>query len=123
MSRGISAGALAADSFLPLRSGNGAGNSFETYLGRDSGWIELRDQMALGQRRLVPYSFRHTYSLRGHRRGIDAGAMAHSMGHSLEVHLRSYPWDSASNTAAAFALATKRRRLMSGRSLEEAMQA
>ena len=46
----------------------------------------MRNQVALQQRRLVPYSFRrHTYSLRGHRRGIDAGAMAHSMGHSLEV--------------------------------------
>ncbi|MFN9548257.1 MAG: hypothetical protein ACK6AD_14540 [Cyanobacteriota bacterium] len=107
----------------PLSGGNGAGDSFGTYLGRQKGWIELRDQMAVEQRRLVPYSFRHTYSLRGHRRGIDAGAMAHSMGHSLEVHLRSYPWASASNTAAAFAMATKRRRSMTGRRLEEAMEA
>jgi hypothetical protein len=108
----------------PLRGGNdGAGDSFGTYLGRQKAWLELRDQLALEQRRLVPYSFRHTYSLRGHRRGIDAGAMAHSMGHSLEVHLRSYPWASASNTAAAFAMATKRRRSMTGRRLEEAMEA
>jgi integrase len=106
-----------------LRSGNGAGDSFGTYLARQKVWIELRAQMALEQRRLVPYSFRHTYSLRGHRRGIDAGAMAHSMGHSLEVHLRSYPWAPASNTAAAFAMATKRRRSMTSRSLEEAMEA
>jgi integrase len=91
----------------PLRSGNGAGDSFGTYLIRQKGWLAMRDQMALQQRRLVPYSFRHTYSLRGHRRGIDAGAMAHSMGHSLEVHLRSYPWASASNTAAAFARAAR----------------
>jgi len=91
----------------PLRSGNGAGDSFGTYLNRQKGWLAMRDQMALQQRRLVPYSFRHTYSLRGHRRGIDAGAMAHSMGHSLEVHLRSYPWASASNTAAAFARAAR----------------
>ena len=91
----------------PLRSGNGAGDSFGTYLIRQKGWVDLRDQMAQQQRRIVPYSFRHTYSLRGHRRGIDAGAMAHSMGHSLEVHLRSYPWASASNTAAAFAKAAR----------------
>ena len=94
-------------SLPPLRSGNGAGDSFGTYLNRQKGWLAMRDQMALQQRRLVPYSFRHTYSLRGHRRGIDAGAMAHSMGHSLEVHLRSYPWASASNTAAAFARAAR----------------
>jgi len=102
----------------PLRSGNGAGDSFGTYLGRQKAWLELRDQLALEQRRLVPYSFRHTYSLRGHRRGIDAGAMAHSMGHSLEVHLRSYPWASASNTAAAFAMASKRRHARSSQGIE-----
>lgn len=102
-----------------LRGGNGAGDSFGTYLGRQKAWLELRDQLALEQRRLVPYSFRHTYSLRGHRRGIDAGAMAHSMGHSLEVHLRSYPWASASNTAAAFAMASRRKNLLES-SLPEA---
>ena len=87
----------------PLRNGNGAGDSFGTYLNRQQGWQTLRASLAADGRRLVPYSFRHTYSLRGHRLGIDPGAMAHSMGHSLEVHLRSYPWASASNTAAAFA--------------------
>jgi hypothetical protein len=58
--------------------------------------------MAAEGKRAVPYSCRDSYSLRGHRLDIDAGAMAHGMGHSLEVHLRSYPWASASNTAAAF---------------------
>ena len=90
-------------SLPPLRSGNGAGDSLGTYLNRQQGWLELRTAMAAEERRIVPYSFRHSYSLRGHRLGIDPGAMAHSMGHSLEVHLRSYPWASASNTAAAFA--------------------
>lgn len=90
----------------PLRSGNGAGDSLGTYLNRQQAWVELRSSSELEGRRIVPYSFRHTYSLRGHRRGIDAGAMAQSMGHSLEVHLRSYPWASASNTAAAFARAS-----------------
>jgi len=56
----------------------------------------------LESRRLVPYSFRHSYSLRGHQRNIDPGAVAQSMGHSLEVHLRSYPWASARSTADAF---------------------
>ncbi len=89
----------------PLSSGNGAGDAFGTYLKRQSGWQSLRALMAAEGKRAVPYSFRHSYSLRGHRLGIDPGAMAHSMGHSLEVHLRSYPWASASNTAAAFARA------------------
>jgi len=89
----------------PLKSGGGAGDSFSTYLNRQQAWNVLRTRMLANGRRLVPYSFRHTYSLRGHRLGIDAGAMAHSMGHSLEVHLRSYPWASVSNTATAFARA------------------
>jgi integrase len=86
-----------------LASGNGAGDALATYLNRRSSWRALRRQMEEAGQRAVPYSFRHSYSLRGHRLGIDPGAMAHSMGHSLEVHLRSYPWASASNTAAAFA--------------------
>jgi hypothetical protein len=55
--------------------------------------------------RAVPYSFRHSYSLRGHQLGIDPGSVALSMGHSLEVHLRSYPWASVQGAAAAFAKA------------------
>jgi hypothetical protein len=66
--------------------------------------------MATEGKRAVPYSWRDSYSLRGHRLDIDAGAMAHRMEHSLEVHLRSYPWSSASNTAAAFERAAVARR-------------
>lgn len=53
----------------------------------------------------MPYSFGHGYSLRGHQLGIDPGSVALSMGHSLEVHLRSYPWASGQGAAAAFAKA------------------
>ena len=52
--------------------------------------------------RAVPYSLRHSYSLRGHLRGIDAGSVALSMGHSLEVHCLSSPWTSSNGAAAAF---------------------
>lgn len=66
------------------------------------GWRSLRMELEARGERLVPYSFRHSYSLRAHRRNIDAGSAARSMGHSLEVHLRSYPWASAAGTEAAF---------------------
>jgi len=56
---------------------------------------------AMGER-AVPYNFRHSYSLRAHLRGIDGGSVALSMGHSFEVHCRSYPWASSSGAAAAF---------------------
>ena len=86
----------------PLQSGNGAADGLGTYLKRQPAWRSLRDEVESRGERLVPYSFRHSYSLRAHRRNIDAGSAARSMGHSLEVHLRSYPWASAAGTEAAF---------------------
>ncbi len=86
----------------PLSSGNGAGDAIATYLNRQLGWRSLRAAMATKGERAVPYSFRHSYSLRGHQRGIDAGSVALSMGHSFEVHCRSYPWASQAGTSAAF---------------------
>jgi len=86
----------------PLQSGNGAADGLGTYLKRQSAWKSLREELEARNERLVPYSFRHSYSLRAHRRNIDAGSAARSMGHSLEVHLRSYPWASAAGTEAAF---------------------
>lgn len=86
----------------PLSSGNGAGDAIATYLNRQHGWRSLRAAMDAKGERAVPYSFRHSYSLRGHQRGIDGGSVALSMGHSFEVHCRSYPWASASGALEAF---------------------
>ena len=86
----------------PLTSGTGAGDALGTYLSRQPSWCSLKALLAANGERLVPYSFRHSYSLRGHLRGIDAGSVALSMGHSFEVHCRAYPWASQSGTAAAF---------------------
>ncbi len=89
----------------PLGGGPGAADAIGTYLKRQRGWVELRERLKSRGERAVPYSFRHGYSLRGHQLGIDAGSVALSMGHSLEVHLRSYPWASGQGAAAAFARA------------------
>jgi integrase len=86
----------------PLGGAPGAADAIGTYLKRQRGWQALRERLAARSERAVPYSFRHSYSLRGHQLGIDPGSMATSMGHSLEVHLRSYPWASGPGTAAAF---------------------
>jgi integrase len=88
-----------------LGNGPGAADAIATYLKRQRGWGELRERLAARGERAVPYSFRHSYSLRGHQLGIDPGSVALSMGHSLEVHLRSYPWASVQGAAAAFAKA------------------
>jgi integrase len=92
----------------PLGGAPGAADAIGTYLKRQRGWRELRERLAARGERAVPYSFRHGYSLRGHQLGIDPGSVALSMGHSLEVHLRSYPWASAQGAAAAFARALAR---------------
>jgi integrase len=90
---------------LPSMRGACVGESFNTYLNRQQGWQALKAQLAAQGQRLVPYSFRHSYSLRGHRLGIPTGAIADSMGHSIEVHCRSYAWASATSTTEAFARA------------------
>ncbi len=39
---------------------------------------------------------------RAHVLGIDAGSFSMSMGHTLEAHLRAYPYASKANTTNAF---------------------
>jgi integrase len=86
----------------PLQAGNGAADAIATYLNRRAGWRSLRAQLEAEGERLTCYSFRHSYSVRGHQRDIDNGSMALAMGHSIEVHCRSYPWASELGTTAAF---------------------
>ena len=89
-----------------LRSGNGAADAIGTYMNRREGWRSLRAQLEANGQRLSCYSLRHSYSVRGHQRGIDNGSMALAMGHSIEVHCRSYPWATEAGAAAAFARAS-----------------
>jgi len=88
-----------------LQSGNGAADALATYLRRRAGWLSLKAELESEGERLSCYSFRHSYSVRGHQRGIDNGSMALAMGHSIEVHCRSYPWATEAGTEAAFAKA------------------
>ena len=87
----------------PLGSGNGVADSIATYLNRREGWRSLRAQLEVEGKRLSCYSFRHSYSLRCHQTNvIPVGEIALAMGHSIEVHCRSYPWSSEAGAAAAF---------------------
>lgn len=92
----------------PVPSVGGSGDAFKCYLMRQPGWLSLRAAMAAKGERAVPYSFRHSYSLRAHQRGIDGGSVALAMGHSFEVHCRSYPWASTAGAVAAFERAMSR---------------
>ena len=75
------------------------GESCKDYLSRRQGWKDLKEMMFKKEgTNIVPYSFRHYYSLRGHIAGIDSGSMAKSMGHSIEAHHRNYPYSSEAST-------------------------
>ena len=87
----------------PLQSGNGAADAIGSYLNRREGWKGLRAEQEAAGKRVSVYAFRHSYSLRGHQRPpLDSGSMALAMGHSIEVHCRSYTWASESTASAAF---------------------
>ena len=89
----------------PLESGNGVADAIATYLNRREGWKTLKAEAEAMGERVTCYSFRHSYSVRGHQRGIDNGSMALAMGHSIEVHCRSYPWATEAGAVTAFAKA------------------
>jgi integrase len=95
-----------------LISGNGAADAIATYLNRRDGWKTLKAETEAVGERVTCYSFRHAYSVRGHQRGIDNGSMALAMGHSIEVHCRSYPWATEAGAAAAFAKARSSERYL-----------
>ena len=90
-----------------LKNGKGASEAIKTYLNRRKNWLSLKEELKAKDERAVPYSFRHSYSVRGHQRGIDNGSMSNAMGHSIETHCRSYPWATDSGTLTAFEKANK----------------
>ena len=78
------------------------GHYVEQHLRRQPEWKELKARCEARGEWLRSYSFRDSYSLRCHRHGIEIGAVAHAMGHSVAVHSSSYRWASVATTAAAF---------------------
>ena len=90
-----------------LQSKNGVGEAARKYLMTKEGWTTLRRIVESRGERLGTYSFRHSYSVRGHQLDIDGGSMATAMGHSYETHCREYPWATKSGTDSAFKRAIK----------------
>ena len=72
------------------------------YLRRRPTWLSIVASAEARKEKVTSYSFRHSFSVRGHQRGIDSGSMALAMGHSLEVHCRSYPWATETGAENAF---------------------
>lgn len=101
------AGAMAANLLeLPLgRDGKTRllnGHYCEQFLNRQPEWVELKKHCEKRGEWLRVYTFRDSYSLRCHRHGIEIGAVAHAMGHSVAVHSSHYRWASTATTTAAF---------------------
>ena len=69
-------------------------------------WNELKLKVQEEENKnLTLYSFRHTYSLRGHNLNIDGGSVALAMGHNFKTHCAHYSWAKESTTDNAFAKA------------------
>ena len=69
-------------------------------------WTELKQKVQEEEsKNLTLYSFRHTYSLRGHNLNIDGGSMALAMGHNFKTHCEHYSWAKEATTDKAFAKA------------------
>ena len=88
--------------FPSMTSKNGVAEVARKYLERRAAWNSLVEKVKARDEQLGTYSFRHSYSVRGHRLGIDSGSMAKAMGHSEEVHGREYPWATKESMISAF---------------------
>ena len=93
---------MSGGNFVLPTMNRGAAN---TYLARQSGWKKLREEMQAEGKNAVPYSFRHSYSLRAHQAGCIPENVALSMRHSLQVHFQSYPYTNRQSMRADFARA------------------
>ena len=66
------------------------GKAFGTWLRRQPEWKELVSKYDAQGQYLKPYAFRHSFSVRCTRYGIADSHASEVMGHSPEVHRRSY---------------------------------
>ena len=52
--------------------------------------MEFRDEAEHNDEQLKPYSFRHRYAKGMHAANFPLANIAEAMGHTIEVHLKSY---------------------------------
>ena len=72
--------------FLHSKQGGKPKNEVEAF------WLKLRKKHAAMKPTewCRPYSLRDSYSVRSHREGVPEESICDAMGHSIEVHRRSY---------------------------------
>ena len=87
---------------MPFPSLKERGAAVAQYLRRLKLWQELAAEFQALGKWLRPYSFRNSYSVRGHLRGIPRASMALAMGHSDKTHSAHYVTASEESTAELF---------------------
>ena len=74
----------------PLNRNGDGGQALNQYLRRRAVWMALRDEAEHQGEQLTPYSFRHRYAKGMHAANIPIANISEAMGHTIEVHLKSY---------------------------------
>ena len=87
----------------PLNRDGDGGQALNQYLRRRSVWMALRDEAEHQGEQLTPYSFRHRYAKQAHAARLAVAEVSEAMGHTIEVHLKSYARFKPDATAANFA--------------------
>lgn len=71
------------------RDGDGI-QALNQYLRRRKIWMQLREDAEHLGEHLTPYSFRHRYAKAMHAANIPIANISEAMGHTIDVHLKSY---------------------------------
>ena len=74
----------------PLNREGDGGQALNQYLRRRTVWMALKAEAKHQGEQLTPYSFRHRYAKGLHAANIPIANISESMGHSIEMHLKSY---------------------------------
>ena len=87
----------------PLNRDGDGGQALNQYLRRRKVWMALRGEAEHQGEQLTPYSFRHRYAKQAHAARLAVAEISEAMGHTIEVHLKSYARFKPDATAANFA--------------------
>ena len=91
------------ENLLPLNREGDGGQALNQYLRRRKVWMMLRDEAQHQGEQLTPYSFRHRYAKGMHSANVPIANICEAMGHTIEVHLKSYARFKPNATASIIA--------------------
>ena len=83
----------------PLNRDGDGGQALNQYLRLRDVWMPLRDDAKQQGEQLTPYSFHHLFAKGMHAANIPIANICESMGHTIKVHLKSYPRFKSNATA------------------------